>query len=150
MKRFSVAAAPVLPAILGVLLSSSCGAQPPTKPLPAYGLFITFPTTQGIVEVEKGGSITLAVAVISNSEVPIDVRLVLVSPVGQLPGFVQYKVPQTFTNIAPSQFLPMQLTFGVSNDALPGDYNIGITGDLLRPVKGRSAITQGFLLAIEN
>ena len=148
MNRVLEIAAATIAGILVVALLSSCQASVPTKPPPAYGINISFPSEQGIVEVARAGFVTLPVTVISNVNQTIGIRLVLVDSLGRLPQFLQYEAPTQFLALGPKVRLDAQITFGVSIDAKPGDYNIGINGELQQPVPGRSAITQMFRLTV--
>jgi len=147
-------AATLILGIIGPVLLSSCLApREAHKLLPAYSINIGYPGEQGAVTVEQGGSVTVPVTLRSLVDESIDVRLVLVAMVGQLPQFIQYDVSlkeygKEFVRLAPNAYIDTQITLSVSDDAQPGDYNIGVQGQLQKPVRGRSGMAQFFRLTV--
>jgi len=134
--------------ITGLMLFSSCKPSMPAKLIPAYSINISFPSQLSKVTVRQGGSVTLPVTVESLVDQPINIRLVLVAEVGQLPQFLQYDVPKEFTTLSPNASLDTQIKITVSDDAHVGNYNIGVNGQLQEPVKERSSLTQFFDLVV--
>lgn len=137
-------------AVLVTLTACTSPTEPtlelPTKPLPAYTINIDFLTQQGVVTVEQGGSVAVPVTVTSLVDQPINIQLVLVANIGQLPEFLKYSQPndRQFVALAPNSNLETQITITVSDDAPVGDYRLGIAGQLQEPVKDRSNLTQMF------
>lgn len=137
-------------AVLVTLTACTSPTEPtlelPTKPLPAYTINIDFLTQQGVVTVKQGGSVAVPVTVTSLVDQPINIQLVLVANIGQLPEFLKYSQPndRQFVALAPNSNLETQITITVSDDAPVGDYRLGIAGQLQEPVKDRSNLTQMF------
>jgi len=123
---------------------------PPTKPLPAYTLDITFPSEP--FTLRKGESVTLPVAVKSWVDEPIKIRLTLFWSYSRLdgfvPGFITYEV-KGYLTINPHETVHTQMTIKVSEDALLGEYSCSLYGELLeKPPEGYSGMDYFFSLVV--
>ena len=137
---------------IGLVLLSSC-QQEAHKLLPAYSINMSFAGEQGMVAVEQGGSVTVPLTVRSLVDRSIDLRILLVAMVGQLPPFLQYDVSlkehgTEFVRLAPGAYVQTQITLSVSGDAQPGDYDIGVQGQLQKPIRDRGGMAQFFRLTV--
>ena len=106
-----------------------------------------------MVTVERGGSVTVPLTVRSLVDQSIGMRILLVPLVGQLPHFIQYDVSlkeygTEFVRLAPGAYVQTQITLSVSGDAQPGDYDIGVQGQLQKPIRDRSGMAQFFRLEV--
>ena len=150
----------IVPTVVAVLVTlTACTSPtastrvmqlPATKLIPAYSINISFPSQLSLVTVKQGDSVTLPVSVKSLVDQPINIKLVLVANIGQLPLFLKYSQPNDgqFVTLAPNASLDTQITITVSDDAQVGDYKIGIHGQLQEPVEDRSTETMFFDLVV--
>ncbi len=150
----------IVPVVVAVLVALTACTSPTAstpvmqlpagKLIPAYSINISFPSQQGVVTVEQGGSVAVPVMVISLVDHPINIILVLRANIGQLPQFLKYSQPNDgqFVTLAPNASLDTQITITVSDDAQVGDYKIGIHGQLQEPVEDRSTETMFFDLVV--
>ncbi len=132
----------------GFILYTSCKPPMPTKLLPAYTFDIDYPSQEGFVTVGKKDSIILPVTVRSLVDEPIKIRPRLTAP-SKVPEFISYEVPQEFVTLNPRDSINTQITIKVSQDAPPGTYMIGITGELQEPVKERAGTAMMFNLEVK-
>ena len=139
-----------LPACTSSTASTPIMQLPATKLIPAYSINISFPSQLSLVTVKQGDSVILPVSVKSLVDQPINIKLVLVANIGQLPLFLKYSQPNDgqFVTLAPNASLDTQITITVSDDAQVGDYKIGIHGQLQEPVEDRSTETMFLDLVI--
>ena len=139
-----------LPACTSSTASTPIMQLPATKLIPAYSINISFPSQLSLVTVKQGDSVILPVSVKSLVDQPINIKLVLVANIGQLPQFLKYSQPNDgqFVTIAPNASLDTQITITVSDDAQVGDYKIGIHGQLQEPVEDRSTETMFYDLVV--
>ena len=135
--------------IIGSTLSVSCKPEIPilTKPLPAYSLNINYPSIEGLVRVERGGSVTLPVTIKSLVDESIKIRLTLTAT-PQVPAFIEYEVPEGYITLNSRGTIDTQITIKVSENAQLGSHTIGITGELREPIEGRSGVAMMFNLTV--
>jgi len=136
--------------IFGLSIFSSCQAShtPPTKLLPAYSIDISYLLQTDKISVKQGGSFTLPMKVDSLVDQSLYIRFVLTGNNGEVPYFLQYDEPQGFLLLEPRSTIAAQITIRVTDDALLGDYIVGVHGQLQEPVNERSTMTQFFNLII--
>ena len=134
------------------LTVAACSHQPemPTKPLPAYSFDIMFPKDEediGTLTLKAGEATILPVAVTSNSEVPISIRLVQ-DKGSALPKSITFKAERDYVTLQQGEFAILHVIFTVAESAAPGKYSTGIHGELKEPVRDRALLTQRIHLNI--
>ena len=142
--------------IIGSMLCLSCKPIPttppsksPTKLLPAYTINIKYPSEEGFVTVERGGAFTLPVTVRSLADDPIKIRLALTAA-DEVPEFVEYELQKEYITLNPGKTIDTQITIKVTEDAPPGSFYLGITGELQEPVKERGGEAMMFMLTVTD
>jgi len=141
--------------IVGSMLCLSCKPSPttppssPTKLFPAYTIDIKYPAEEGFVTVERGGAFTLPVTVRSLVDEPIKIRLALTTNDG-VPEFVECELQKEYTTLNPGKTIDTQITIKIAEDAPPGSFYLGITGELQEPVKERGGEAMFFMLTVTD
>lgn len=126
------------------------GSQPslPAKLFVAYTIDIAFPSEEGSITSRRGDTVTIPLSIRSWVDEPIKIRLALVSRSNEpLPEFIAYEVERPIT-VNPRETVHSQITIKISENAVPGEYLIAITGQSQEPIEGYSDIALGFSLVV--
>jgi len=143
--------------IVGSMLCLSCKPIPTTPPpklptnklFPAYTIDIKYPSEEGFVTVERGGAFTLPVTVRSLVDEPIKIRLALTTG-DEIPEFVECELQKEYITLNPGESIDTQITIKITEDAPPGSFYLGITGELQEPVKERGGEAMFFMLTVTD
>ena len=141
--------AAALPALLPVLLAG-CAGDLPKKPLPAYTLgyyLLPAQTTINEISVLQGSMVNLAVGVTSLSDVPLAVRLAADNRPGT-PATLSPRLSAEYVAIRPGESVLLSAVYYVGSNLPPGNYMLGLRGELREAVPDRAELSRSFRLTV--